>query len=98
MDELDQPADAPAPAPQEYKLPGDDVARVFDRANPQTPEQLQEIVTLIRSVGGYTKALRLRSAAFHRPARHHGTGCAGYLVSERTGSAGECRNCRRGNA
>jgi len=51
VDQLDRPADVAAPAPHEYKLPGDDVARVFELKYPQTPQQLQEIVTLIRSVG-----------------------------------------------
>lgn len=51
MDQLDQPANAAAPEPHEYKLPGDDVARVFELTNPDKPQQLQEIVTLIRSVG-----------------------------------------------
>jgi hypothetical protein len=49
-DQLDQPADAAAPSPHEYKLPGDDVARVFELTYPETPQQLQEIVTLIRSI------------------------------------------------
>jgi hypothetical protein len=51
MDQLDQPAKVPAPSPHEYKLPGDDVARVFELTYPETPRQLQEIVTLIRAVG-----------------------------------------------
>jgi len=51
VDQLDRPADAAAPAPHEYKLSGDDVARVFEMTYPETPQQLQEIVTLIRSVG-----------------------------------------------
>jgi hypothetical protein len=51
VDQLNQPADAAAPAPHEYKLPGDDVARVFELTYPDTPQQLQEIVTSIRSVG-----------------------------------------------
>jgi len=49
-DQLNQPANGAAPAPHEYQLPGDDVARVFELANPRTPQDLQEIVTLIRSV------------------------------------------------
>jgi hypothetical protein len=51
VDQLNQPANAAAPAPHEYKLPGDDVARVFELANAQTPQDLQEMVTLIRSIG-----------------------------------------------
>jgi hypothetical protein len=51
VDQLNQPAHVAAPAPHEYKLPGDDMARVFELTNPQTPQQLQEIVTLIRSIG-----------------------------------------------
>jgi hypothetical protein len=49
--QLNQPANVAAPAPHEYKLPGDDMARVFELTNPQTPQQLQEIATLIRSIG-----------------------------------------------
>ena len=51
MDQLNQPAKAVPTGVQEYKLPGDDVARVFYLASPHTPQELQEIVTLIRSVG-----------------------------------------------
>jgi len=51
VDQLNQPANVAAPAPHEYKLPGDDVARVFELTYPQTRQQLQEIVTLIRSIG-----------------------------------------------
>ncbi|MGA2133851.1 MAG: hypothetical protein ABSH50_16270 [Bryobacteraceae bacterium] len=83
MDELDQPADAPAPAPQEYKLPGDDVARVFDLANPQTPEQLQEIVTLIRSVGDIQRlfvCVRRRSIALRATTER--VALATWLVNE----------------
>jgi type II secretory pathway component GspD/PulD (secretin) len=48
---MDLPADAAAAALYEYKLPGDDVARVFELTHPQTSRDLQEIVTLIRSIG-----------------------------------------------
>jgi hypothetical protein len=51
VDQLNQPANVAAPAPHEYKLPGDDEARVFELTYPQTPQQLQEIVTMIRAVG-----------------------------------------------
>lgn len=51
VDELNQPANVAAPLPHEYKLPGDDVAQVFELVYPEMPQQLQEIVTLIRSVG-----------------------------------------------
>jgi type II secretory pathway component GspD/PulD (secretin) len=51
VDQLDQPANVAAPAPHEYQLSGDDVARVFELTYPQTPQQLQEVVTLIRSIG-----------------------------------------------
>lgn len=51
VDQLNQPANVAAPPPHEYKLPGDDVARVFELTYPRTPQQLQEIVTLIRSIG-----------------------------------------------
>jgi hypothetical protein len=51
VDQLNQPANVTAPAPHEYNLPGDDVARVFELTYPQTPQQLQEIVTTLRSIG-----------------------------------------------
>ena len=51
VDQLNQPANTAAPAPHEYKLPGDDGARVFELTYPQTPRQLQEIVTILRSIG-----------------------------------------------
>ena len=50
-EQLNQSANVSAPAPHEYKLPGDDVTRIFELTYPQTPQQLQEIVTLLRSVG-----------------------------------------------
>jgi hypothetical protein len=50
-DQLNQPANGAAPAPHEYQLPGDDVARVFELNNPLTPQDLLELVTLIRSIG-----------------------------------------------
>lgn len=49
VDQLNLPAQAAAPSPHEYTLPGDDVARVFELSHHQTMQQLQEIVTLIRS-------------------------------------------------
>jgi hypothetical protein len=51
IEQLDRPVKAAAPEPHDYVLPGNDVARVFDLTCPETPQQLQEIVTLIRSVG-----------------------------------------------
>jgi len=51
VDQLNQPANGAAPQPHEYKLSGDDVARVFELTYAETPQQLQEIVTLIRSIG-----------------------------------------------
>ena len=55
FDQLNQPANVAAPSPHDYQLPGDDVARVFELTYPQTRQQLQEIVTLIRSVGDIQK-------------------------------------------
>ncbi|HVN05113.1 MAG TPA: hypothetical protein VMT86_11885, partial [Bryobacteraceae bacterium] len=52
---LDQPVGAAPPAPHEYPLASDDVARVFQLTNPQTPQQLQEIVVLIRAVGDISR-------------------------------------------
>jgi hypothetical protein len=51
IDQLDQHDGTPAPEPHELQVDGDKlVARVFELRNPQTPEQLQEITTLVRSV------------------------------------------------
>ena len=51
VDQLNQPAHKAAPEPHEYKLPNNDVARVFELTYAETPQQLQEIATLIRAVG-----------------------------------------------
>jgi hypothetical protein len=51
IDQLNQPGDVAAPGPQEYRLAGDDVARVFELAHVHNARQLQEMVTLIRSIG-----------------------------------------------
>jgi hypothetical protein len=50
INQLDQPVGTPSPAPNQYKLPGDDVARVFNLTNPRVPQETQNMVTLIRSV------------------------------------------------
>jgi hypothetical protein len=71
LDQLNQPATVVAPGPPEYKLSGDDVARVFKLTYPQTSQQLQEITTLIRSIGdiqrvftySQRRAVALRSTA-----------------------------------
>src|SRR5450755_1292667 len=50
VDQLDQPEGTPAPEPHELQVSGDKlVAHVFELTNAQTPVQLQEITTLIRS-------------------------------------------------
>ncbi len=50
VDQLNQPANTAAPGPQEYRLASGDVARVFELAHIQTSRQLQELVTLVRSI------------------------------------------------
>jgi type II secretory pathway component GspD/PulD (secretin) len=50
VNQLDQPVGTASPAPNQYKLTADDLGRVFNLTNPQTPQQIQEMVTLIRSV------------------------------------------------
>ena len=50
VDQLNQPAGTPAPGPDKFKYSETEVARVFELAHPETPQQLQKIVTLIRSV------------------------------------------------
>jgi hypothetical protein len=70
MQKLDTPGQGSAP--QEFHLAGvNEVARVFYLVHPQTPQQVQEIVTLIRSIADIQrlfiynapKALALRSTA-----------------------------------
>jgi hypothetical protein len=83
VDQLDEPLTGAAPQPHEYQLPGDDVARVFELTNPRTPQQLMEVVTLIRSIGdirrmflyGPRRALVLRATAER-------VSLAAWLVSE----------------
>lgn len=50
LERIDQPAGAAMPTPQEYQVGGNDVARIFKLTYAETPQQLQEITTLIRSV------------------------------------------------
>jgi hypothetical protein len=76
-------ANAAAPAPHEYKLPGDDVARVLELANAQTPQDLQEIVTLIRSVADIQRLFiynRRRAIALRATAER--VALAAWLVNE----------------
>jgi hypothetical protein len=83
VDQLNQPAHVTAPAPHEYKLPGDDVTRVFELTYPQTPQQLQEIVTLIRSIGDIPRLFvcnERRAVALR--GRSDQIALAGWLVSE----------------
>jgi hypothetical protein len=83
VDQLNQPANAAAPSPHEYQLPGDDVARVFELTYPQTPQQWQEIVTLIRSIGDIGRLFIYidRRAVIVR-ARAERVALAAWLVSE----------------
>jgi hypothetical protein len=83
VDQLNQPANTAAPAPHEYKLPGDDVARVFELTHPQTRQQLQEIVTLIRSIGDIQRLFlcnERRAVALRGTAEQ--VALAAWLVSE----------------
>ena len=83
VDQLNQPAHVTAPAPHEYKLPGGDVARVFELTHPQTPQQLQEIVTLIRSIGDIQRLFlcnERRAVALRGTAEQ--AALAAWLVSE----------------
>ena len=87
--ELDEPANAQPtppsqnPAPQEYRLPGDDVARVFYLTHPETPQQLQEIVTTIRSIADIRRAFiyNARKAAVVRATAEQ-VALAAWLVNE----------------
>jgi type II secretory pathway component GspD/PulD (secretin) len=83
VDQLNQPANSAAPSPHEYQLPGDDVARVFELAHAETPQQLQEIVTLIRSIGDIQRLFIYidRRAVIVR-ARAERVALAAWLVSE----------------
>jgi hypothetical protein len=83
LDQLNQPANVTAPPPHEYKLSGGDVARVFELTYPQNPQQLQEIVTLIRSVGDISRVYvcnARRAIALRATAER--VALAAWLVSE----------------
>jgi hypothetical protein len=83
VDQLNQPANVAAPTPHEYKLSGDDMARVFELTNPRTPQQLQEIVTLIRAIGDIPRLFvcNERRAVALRGTAEQGA-LAAWLVSE----------------
>jgi len=51
VDQLDDPGNAADTSPHDYKVADDDVARVFHPTHARSLEQLQEIATIIRSVG-----------------------------------------------
>ena len=51
VNQLDQPVGVVSPAPNQYQLATDDIAQVFNTTNPQNPQQLQEMVTTMRSIG-----------------------------------------------
>lgn len=83
VEQLNQPANVAAPAPHEYRLLGDDVTRVFELTYPQTAQQLQEIVTLVRSVGDIPRLFlysERRAVALHGTAEQ--VALAAWLVSE----------------
>lgn len=89
MDQLNQPGNAAAPAPHEYRLSGDDVARVFELTYPRTPQQLQEVATLIRSIGDIPRLFiysERRALAVRATAEQ--VGLAAWLVSELDKPAG----------
>jgi hypothetical protein len=72
-----------APEPHEYKLAGDDVARVFELRYAQTPQQVQEIVTILRSVGDIRRLFvrnEQRAVALRGTAEQ--VALAAWLVSE----------------
>jgi hypothetical protein len=83
VEQLDQPGNAAAPEPREYKLPGGDVARVFELTYPETPQQLQEILTVIRSIGDIRRvfAYHARRAIALRATAEQ-VALAAWLVSE----------------
>ena len=83
VDQLNQPAHVAAPEPHEYRLPGDDVARVFELTYPRTPQQLQEIATILRSIGNIRRLVvcdEQRSVALRGTAEQ--VALAAWLVSE----------------
>lgn len=89
VDQLNLPANEAAPAPHEFRVADDDVARVFELTNPQTPEQLQEIVTLIRSVADVMRLFiytERRAMALRAPVDR--VALAAWLVSELDKPAG----------
>jgi hypothetical protein len=70
-DQLDHPANEPAPPPHVYRISADDEARVFALTYPETTPQLQDIVVAIRSLGDISpisfcparRAIALRATA-----------------------------------
>ncbi len=61
MEQLDRPVNSSPPQPREYPLPGDDIVRIFELTYPQSPQQLQEIAVLIRSVGDIRRLFSYRA-------------------------------------
>ena len=50
VNQLDLEAGAPSPGPVELRTSSGEIARVFNLTNPRTPQEVQEIVTTIRSI------------------------------------------------
>ncbi|HUE21041.1 MAG TPA: hypothetical protein VMQ86_05130 [Bryobacteraceae bacterium] len=104
IDQLDRPAGVAAPGPNEYKYTGNEVARVFELRNAQTAQQLQEMVTLIRSIGDIMRLfVNNERRAIVLRATPERVGLAAWLVHEldkpvagqaATGDAGEAHEYR----
>ena len=89
VDQLNLPRDVAAPEPHEFEFKDNDVARVFELRNPQTPEQFQEMLILIRSVADIWRLFlytERRAIALRGPADR--VALAAWLVSELDKPAG----------
>ncbi|HUE03319.1 MAG TPA: hypothetical protein VMR62_27400 [Bryobacteraceae bacterium] len=83
MDQLNQPENAPAPEPHEFRISENDVARVFELANSPNPQAMQEITTLIRAVADMQRIFvynARKSLVLRGPADR--VSLASWLVSE----------------
>jgi type II secretory pathway component GspD/PulD (secretin) len=83
LDHFNLPPNTPAAAPEELKLSGGEVARVFQLAWPQTVQGVQEIVTTIRSIADLQRVVDYpdrRAVAVRAPAER--VALASWLVSE----------------
>jgi len=89
-DQLNQPGGAVIPDAREYKLPADEMVRVFGPMHSQTREQVRDLVTIVRSVADTDK---IYSIPEHRQvalrAKTGRAALAAWLLSELDKAASE---------